>query len=226
MVKFRIFNLRDIEEEAREILELARKKARDILQEAIQRAESIKNQAEDMRKDARDHGYKEGYEQGLKKGLEDGLKQANQSERERIQKETSSLVLALEKILEDLSQQKEDILRQFKEDLLKLVILLAEKVIKGKICDNPRDIMIKNLSEAMKFLGKKEKVKIIVNPEDLRAVEEYLPQLKGLHMELGDVELLAGDILRGGCVLETKEATIDARIETQLEELAKLILEG
>jgi flagellar biosynthesis/type III secretory pathway protein FliH len=130
-----------------------------------------------------------------------------------------------ERILE-LTAARQRLLDDNRERLLKLSIKLAQKILGHELEARPEalgDLVLK----AVRGLPQQGKVQIRVRPADL---ETLRAQRSRLLAELGQrVEIdLREDptIVEGGCVIETPVGIIDARLETQLRVLERILLQG
>jgi flagellar assembly protein FliH len=209
MIKYERYSFADLEEEGNLIIDAAQKKAKEILQLAFVEAEQLK-------KDAKAIGKSEGLANGLAEGKSQAVKD--------VEVRTSGLVDNLQNMLTSISLAKEKIIEEYKNNLLRLAITIAEKVIKERLSISIEEPLLGNLEEAMRLLAKREEVEIVLNKDDVDVLEEYIPGFQKMYMDLGKVTILADEkIMRGGCVIKTKEAVVDATIETQISEIAKKI---
>ncbi len=125
--------------------------------------------------------------------------------------------------LEELRAERETFLRQAQPEILKLSLAVAEKVIGREVSESP-DIVLDLIRKSMKRLKDKAQLHIRVNPEDLELVREaradLLASVDGVEkIEVSDDRRVG----RGGCVIESPNGTLDARIATQLRELERSI---
>ena len=67
-------------------------------------------------------------------------------------------------------------------------------------------------------------MQVFVNPNDLKALEENIPQMEKLFPSGVDIVPLSSDSVDpGSCIVETKSGQLDARFSTQLQALIGLI---
>jgi len=153
---------------------------------------------------------KEAYEKGFEQGQRDGLA-LEKRKQEEVRKQIEDMFVSLRDL-------KPGIYAEAEGDLIKLVMLVARKVIGQEIKTNSA-IIGNTIRSAMKFLTDKRKVRIILNPDDTEEVKKILPDLsavtKGGNFQLSEDK----GVNRGGCVLETGFGKINARIEDQLSSL-------
>jgi len=127
----------------------------------------------------------------------------------------------LEKIVDILSFKTDVFLAFHQEEILKLIIKLARKVIDVEVTINP-DIVITSLKRCLELLNEREEVKIMVNPKDWGLVRQTLDDFT-LSIDLPkNVEIVPNhEILEGGCRIEFRSGSIDADIETQFAEIKR-----
>ncbi len=221
------FNLRDVEQEGRQLLEQARETARSMLSEAAAKAREVEQVA-----NAR--GERAGYQAGLKRGLEEGRAQALEAESNRLRKDTSTIRQALIEALSEVEGQVHDLLAEARRDLLSLALALAERICRRKLSEDPEQ-MRALLEEVIEISGQSHGLVLRVNPADAAVVEQFLSDL---HVKIASVEAEAqpggqmpfvclesdAGITRGGCIAERRNGRIDARIETQVARLTDELL--
>jgi flagellar assembly protein FliH len=220
-------NLRDIEQEARAVVEQARQASRQMLSDAAAKAREVERLAA-----AR--GERSGYEAGLKRGTAEGRQAAMQAETERLRQETSSVRQALISALSEIEAQQHDLVAQARSDLLSLALALAERICRRRLSED-RTALEALLEEVIEITGRSHGLVLRVNPADAAAVERFLADR---HMKVGPAAPEAGGaaespvvclecdetISRGGCIAERRGGRVDARLETQLGRLADELL--
>lgn len=180
----------------------AQSMAASIIEEAKKEAEKIRKEAEELLSqveselmNAREKGYAEGREEGLSSMTEQ--------------------LMAFEKAKEEFSKNAE-------ENIIRLVMMIAEKVI-GKIIHEHGDAIKAVVKQAIESaLG--DRILVRLSPEDFKIVmaaesefRDALDRTKRLSFKEDE------GIERGGCVVETEVGTIDARLETQLSAIRKAL---
>lgn len=179
----------------------------------VEREEGANNQKEDF-KDKLARLEREAYEKGFEQGQKDGLA-LEKRKMEEVRKQINEMFVGLRDL-------KSRIYAEAEGELLKLVMLIARKVIGEEIRTNS-GVIGNTIRSAMKFLSDKRKVRIILNPDDMDEVKKLLPDIsaitKGGHFQLSEDKA----VKRGGCILETGFGRINAGIEDQLKNLEEEI---
>lgn len=149
-------------------------------------------------------------------GFEDGAAKGRQDAREEL-KEAFGLA---SKIAESLRAEQSDIIKSAEEALVKLSVAIARQVIRQEVKADPA--IVKNICKAaVDQLVEKEGLAIRVNPGDMRVIQEYAQTLgKGAGLQKR-IEVFSDELIKpGGCIVEAESGSIDADIDSQLEEIA------
>jgi flagellar assembly protein FliH len=97
-----------------------------------------------------------------------------------------------------------------------LALFLAEKVIGGALAVQP-DLVVEAVRGALRGIVERERVTVLVHPEDLEMVRDAMD---GLRASLGGIEHCEVQaerrVSRGGAVVRTPDGDVDARVETKL----------
>ncbi len=151
------------------------------------------------------------------RGVEDGKRLA--------EKGLSNVFKALREAVEEVAGLREQILRECEEDLLKLAIMVARKVIHQEISTD-RLILAKVVGAAVGSASERDEIVIRLNPDDHRTVSAHRHlYLNGIgHERLLDLKP-DDSIPPGGCIVDTAMGEIDARTDSQVDEIFRRLLE-
>ncbi|MDI6794341.1 MAG: FliH/SctL family protein [bacterium] len=156
--------------------------------------------------------------QGAQAGEEAGFKEAN--------KKAMALINQAEKVLLEAQHKRDEIIKGAEAEIIELVILLSEKVIKTDLTQN-KEVVLGNVSAAVKRITGEGEITVKVNPANLSLAEsrkeEFIAGLSGIE---GIKVKVDPTITSGGCKIETNFGIIDARIESQLDQLAEGLREA
>jgi flagellar biosynthesis/type III secretory pathway protein FliH len=112
---------------------------------------------------------------------------------------------------------------RLEEQAVDLAFQLAEKILAGSIAVQPQ-LVVEAVRGALRGLVERERITVLVHPEDLDVVREAMT---GLQATLGGIEHCEVQaerrVSRGGAVVRTPEGDIDARIETKLERAREVV---
>jgi flagellar assembly protein FliH len=180
------------------ILEDARREAQQVLSQADERAAEIERAA-----------YDKGYEEGVEVGKASGEEQATEMVKQ---------VLA---IVDQATELHDTMLREAESEMVALCLEIARKIIQSELRTNP-DVVKGVVSAAVKKINGSPRVTIKVNPNQVEAVRSHWDAAFGAgYREKEWIVDADPDVGVGGCVLDTKYGSIDARIGTQFTEIQK-----
>ncbi len=150
-------------------------------------------------------------EEAYERGYEEGQRQAERG--------LSNVFKALRDAIEDVYAARVHVFRHSEEDLLKLSILVARKIIHREVSLD-RGILSNVVTAALDNTSERDELVIRLNPEDLKLVASQ----KQINLpEIGEDKLLNmkpdDSVPAGGCIVETRMGEIDARLEKQLDEI-------
>jgi flagellar assembly protein FliH len=156
-------------------------------------------------------------QEGFDKGFEEGKRQAERG--------LANVFRALREAVDELIGLREQVLRDSEEDLLKLAIMVARKVIHQEITADPL-ILAKVVAAAVNSASEREDIVIRLNPEDHRLVAAHRSLYLNGFNDDRVLDLKSDDsVTPGGCIVDTAMGEIDARTDAQLDEIFRRLLE-
>lgn len=132
---------------------------------------------------------------------------------------------ALRSSSETIHNLRDKILRDSEDELIKLVMLVARKVIIREISQD-RSIVAGVVQNALSGLSAREEVTVHLNPDDYLLITSGRDEL--LHKELLNERLqLKPDpsVATGFCLVDTAMGTVDASLDGQLDQIYRSLLE-
>jgi len=127
-------------------------------------------------------------------------------------------------VLRELFEVKREALTRANKEIIKIALDLAEKIIRYKVSLDPNILQTQVIEAIKKATSEADRVQVFVNPNDLKTLEESIPQMERLFPSGIDIIPLANDSVDpGSCIVETKSGQLDARFSTQLQALTDLI---
>ncbi|MCC6221072.1 MAG: hypothetical protein IT291_07525 [Deltaproteobacteria bacterium] len=163
--------------------------AQSIVEAAESRAREITAKADKVYKVAKEAGYQAGYEEGYVEAVRQAVRwfELDPGDREKLVAEVARLALSV-----------------------------AQSVVGEHVKLNPE--LVKNLATtALRQSIVGQSANIVVNPEDVKILEEAKEQLRQIAGS-GDILIQADPtIARGGCIVRSAFGEVDARIETLID---------
>lgn len=132
---------------------------------------------------------------------------------------------SLRTAVEDLYTLREKVVRESEDELVKLIMMVARKVILREVVQDRR-ILSDVVQGAIAGLSERDEIIIRLNPDDYALVttsrEDYLrKELLTDRMQLKP----DSSVLPGSCKIDMEMGTIDADIDAQLDEIFRRLLE-
>ncbi len=225
-----VFDFKDIAAEAKDMLESAKAECKRLREEADK---EIAQKREKVYKEAYDKGYELGQKKGYddaygpaeKKGYDDGHAKALEEIKQRFEMHIDEPLADTKKIIEYFDSNKTRLLWEAEQSFVVLAIKLAEKVVRREIELRP-EIISETVRGALETVARTTNVVIKVSPEDISIIEDLKGSLSDILGRFSSVTITPDEtISRGGCVVLTERGRVDARIETQIDRIARDILE-
>lgn len=150
-------------------------------------------------------------------GMEEGRRQAERG--------LANVFKSLREGVSALTGLRQRVFKESEEDLLKLAVMIARKIVQREIAQDPT-VLAAIIAAAVGGCAERDRVVVRLNPDDFALVSanrrEYLAGLG----EETPVTLASDEgVGPGGCLVETVTGTVDARIEAQIDEIYRTLLE-
>ncbi|MGB5261476.1 MAG: flagellar assembly protein FliH [Gammaproteobacteria bacterium] len=154
-------------------------------------------------------GYDDGYAQGRQEALAAG------------RQELQAQVAVLQHLMQSLTEPFKELDTVVETELLSLTTLIAQQVIRHELATNPERILA-IIRESVALLPvASRRITLQLHPEDARLVREHL----SVPVEEGQWQIVEdAACTRGGCVVSTGHARIDASVEQQVARIAETAL--
>ncbi len=126
--------------------------------------------------------------------------------------------------------QKMDLLRSTmliknKEHMINIILTLTKIILKQELATK-RDIIASTIETALDQAIQNDEYHITVHPDDLAVIEKMKPEIIATIRSLEHIVLkVDSKISKGGCLIESDTCSVDATIETQLENAKNFLLE-
>jgi flagellar assembly protein FliH len=196
-VRHSAFNLEDMSQNASKYLDSVKTQAADIVKQAQQRSEQVHAEAE-------------------QRGRQAAEQAARQAALEEFQTRWKTLAPALKQAIEGTRQMRAAWIKQWEENMITLVIGVAERVIRDEVARRP-DIPRQWIRESLELASGSASITLHLNPDDFAALGPEQESLRQQFSQLADCQIVPDtDVSAGGCRVETDYGCIDQQIESQL----------
>ena len=157
--------------------------------------------------EARTRGHAEGFAAGQQEGRE----------------QIAPVAAAISEALAGIERERDLVSTAVEEAAVELALKIAEQVLAGQLAAEPA-VVVDIVRGALRRLVDRERVTVLVNPEDLELMREAAPELIA---ELGGIEHCEVQaerrVGRGGAIVRTVEGEIDATIQTKLDRVRETL---
>lgn len=210
--KSAFIDLGDLSRQSTRILEESQSKANQILKEANEKAEKIIAGAEEK-------GFTEGEKQGNIVGHKAGFETGREEALNHIGPLLEELKKSFSSAIEQWENERNQLFLEARDDVLEFALAMAKKIT-HKVVQTDLGIVKDQVIEALMLLAEPTSVVVSVAPQDRQTIEGMLPDIvqqlsNCTHIELQDDP----EITQGGCLITTKQGSIDATIERQIERI-------
>jgi flagellar assembly protein FliH len=122
---------------------------------------------------------------------------------------------AIASVLEDVRRHEAELSDRVESQAVELAVQVAERVVAASIEASPSRVL-DVVRGALRTMVERERVTVLVNPEDLALIRDALPDLE-VHEERR--------VSRGGAIVRTSLGEVDASVETKLARAREALLE-
>jgi flagellar assembly protein FliH len=208
------------------IIQDAQLKAQEIILKAKQTVNAMINDAEEkmglwweenekkleiLTQEARENGFQEGMISG-KKEVE-----------EKVYQEYKEKIGQVQELLENAYKQKESIILEAEPFLLELSNAIASKIIKQELESYP-DKFVELIKQHILRFKEKDFITICVHPMDFDYIQSQRSHLLAVVNGETEIKIVPDhSVTEKGCIIRTAYGSVDARIDTQIEEIKKVI---
>ncbi|MHB0912669.1 MAG: FliH/SctL family protein [Armatimonadota bacterium] len=184
--------------------------AASVIDRANEEAARIVSAARDEAEEIRAQAHREGRDEGLRQ---------LDTERAEIAERAAGLQTELEDRLDRFWIEIEP-------ELLKLSVDIAGKIVRHEV-DEQQEFVLGTVKAGLKQLRDRHEINIRVNPGDYELLRNRKDDVACSCDGIRNLEVIDDRrVGRGGCVIESGHGSLDARIETQLGEVERALLEA
>lgn len=183
--------------DATEIVELAQRRGEELLRATSREATTVLEEA-----------HRAGREQGYREGAATA------------RAELADQLALVQRIVLDGKALRDRLLAGAERDIVELVIASTRTILGEEVRTNPA-LVLSTVERALERAGAQNIARIRVNPDDLELVSAQLLERMGERAAAWEVAA-DGAVTVGGCVIDTASGEVDARLDVQLDEVARV----
>ncbi len=207
------------------IVENAKKQAKDIINDAQKEAERLRINAMAEIAEAQEKAEKEGYEQGYLIGYKEGYEQGLKEGQDKGKLEYESLLIEAERLKQKYLEDYEQLYQVSEENMVMLAIDIAKKII-GEAADKYPETYLDIAYKALKMIQGQKTVHLRVSSEGFPAIRDNKKLLMSRLEGIEDINIVEDAFLdKGSCIIDTGNGVIDASVETQMEAIESALIE-
>jgi flagellar assembly protein FliH len=214
---------------AKQLIQVAKAEAQAIIEMAEQNARSI----ESTTTDKINQWWEENQQklevlsvEAKQQGFEEGLATGKQEAILKIQEEYQGKLEQVQQLLNVAYEQKESIIAEAEPFLLELSTVIASQIVKRELDTNPNHFVELIQQHILRF-KEKESITVCVHPDDFEFIQSQRIQLVAVVNGETEIKIIPDhSVSPKGCIIRTAYGSVDARIDTQIEEIKKVILDA
>ncbi|MBD3182257.1 hypothetical protein GF312_08195 [Candidatus Poribacteria bacterium] len=182
--------------EVERLINEAQKRADDIIKKAQQKAQNMEKEA-----------YESGYKEGKKTAGED------------IEEIAGNMAKAFRDGLVEMASLRDNILNRAEDDLVRLSVFIAEKLLYRELEQHPEAIL-DIVTKTVRSIRNAKHIVIRLNPDDINIAEEFFSDITENIKNNSELILQEDpDLESGGCIIETDTNIIDMSLDARMESL-------
>jgi flagellar assembly protein FliH len=210
------FNFDDLHRQCDDYVSKTRQEGEQLLADAAVQAEEIRRQA-----------HAEGLAAGRREGLlsAEAAIEARATEIATAQTEErlKSALPTVREAVQLLHLERDAWLATWETAAVTLAAAIAEKIVRRELMQRPA-LRVDMVREALRLAAGQPHLRLRMNWQDLKMLETHAPDMLG-QLAASQAEFAADDaIAAGGCVIESRHGSIDARLETQIARITEELL--
>lgn len=205
-------------EVAEQEIEAAHQEVAVLLAKAREEASEILQSAEDEKEQYKEAGYHDGFRQGFEEGYQAGY--------EQIKNDLDNLFHNFKREVDKVQMLLDHQVQGLELKIIKLSSDIAAKIIRRQVRLKP-EIVLDQIENILHQMSRVKSLAIRVNPGDISMAQETEEHFLQLTQGIDHIEFVADHSLEpGGCIIETNSGGMDASIQTQLDLITAILMEG
>lgn len=204
--------IEDANREKNELINAAKSEAELIIEQGKLQAERLIEEAEAGITAEIEAAQKKAYAEGWELGHQEGYTAAQS----QVISKTDDFFKTIELIVDQANLDRSNAIAKQEEDILKLALKVAEKIIKKEISTDQK-WLVPIINQSISKLGIVEQITINLHPQDLAILdnEDIVTELVSDKIKLEADPTLG----LGSCIISTESGAIDASLDTRLDQI-------
>lgn len=213
-----VLDLGDLAARANQLRAMAAEQANNIMNDARARAHALVLSG-------RAEGIEQGLPEGRATGFAAGFEQGQASSLETATARFAELERAWSAALEGFVAQRELIVLEAREAVVRLAIEIAQRVVHQVIQYDPM-VVARQLEEVLELVLRPSSLSVRLHPDDLAVVERVLPTMQARFAKVSHVRVETDPSLSAGSCIVTSDngAIVDASVAGQLDRIVRALL--
>lgn len=196
-----------------------------ILEQARREAEALRRAAQEEVELWKRRAWEEGYNRGLEEGRRAGW-EAGAAEARALREEAENYRLESKQLLEEVGKAYRETIAAAQDRLLELALEIAAKIVGRQVELHPETVL-DIVRRAVLQVAEGQFYTIYAAPKDAEFLRQHREEiLKELAAEVRLQVVADAGLKPGGCRVETENGFVDATVDTQLEEIRRLLKAG
>lgn len=216
------------EQEKKKLLLEAEKKAQTLLETAQQESAQLKAAAQQEINEwwaERREQDKQLAEQAKQEGYELGIHEGEQKASQLMEEKYGQLLEEAQLFLEEAYRKKEEIIQSSEPFLLSMSVEIAKKIIHRQLSLEP-EWMVSNIQKVLTKRREHGLITLCVSPKYFNFIEDFKAELTLILDSQAELQIIPDQrIVDEGCIVRSSFGSIDARVDTQLTEIKKALLQ-
>ena len=183
----------------------------DIVSRAQEQARAIVEQAQEAVAAAQHEAYGEGRE----RGYADGMLGARG--------ELADALALVQRVGAEARVVRDRLLWSAEREMIELVIDVAASVLGAQVAIDPA-LVLETVDRALTRAGAQNVLRVRVHPDDRSIVVAKMTEHHGDTLPFAVID--DHTVAVGGCIVDTQAGEVDARLDVQLDEIARLLRES
>lgn len=200
--------LKEAEEQATQIIEKAERKAEDQRQQLESERQALQEEIQQARKKAEEQGYEEGFQNGQQQGYE----------------ALDNTIQTAQHVVEQANHDYKARLDDAEPEIVQLALEVAEKIIGSEIEHDEKWLSV--VKGAIEQAKDYEEVRLYISIDHYDQTLYHKAEIESIISPMAKLLIYpARDLSAHSCLIETSRGTIDASIDSQLQEVKQKLMQ-